>query len=106
MIAPDMRSDKQTREAADEPLEATTPDAIVVVGFVAYHTAECFGFVRLLDRPIVAAAPPGPHQSPARGHMGLYAGEGGEGKERQMTEEGHRFAWRGWQGPAKPDTFI
>ena len=48
--ASDMRTDKQAREAADEALEALTPDCIVAVGLAADYTAECLECVRWFDR--------------------------------------------------------
>ena len=56
LIATDQRKEKATREAAEEALEAMTPDSIVVAGLTADYTAECLDFVRQFDRSNVDPA--------------------------------------------------
>ena len=56
LIATDVRKDKATREAAEQALEAITPDSIVVSGLTADYTAECLDFVRKFDRSNVDPA--------------------------------------------------
>ena len=56
LIATDVRKDKATRDAAEQALEAMTPESIVVAGLTADYTSECLDMVRQFDRSNVDPA--------------------------------------------------